>query len=97
MLGSAFSGHAEEGRRHARLDEARADGVHAHGGAGKLVGDGLGKALHGGLRCRIWRGASVGPQASDRRRHDDAAASDRLARRRLQHGRRGVLCREEGP
>lgn len=73
LLGAAGAGGVVHGRRHARLNQAGADGVDADAGAGELVGNGLRERDDGSLGRRVGRRAGVGADAGDRGGADDAA------------------------
>lgn len=87
--------HVERNRRHARLDEAGAHGIHANAATAVLPRRRLRQRDHGRLAGRIVGRTGARTQARDRGRHDDAAARVGLARARLLHGCRGKLARVE--
>lgn len=85
----------ERRRRHAGLDEPRAQRVDAHARARELERRRLRQRDHGRLGRRVRRGAGVGAQARHRGCADDAPRGRGFGRGRLLHGGRGVLGGEE--
>lgn len=82
-------------QRHARLNDARTDGVDTHASTRELVGHGLREADNGGLAGRIVGRARVGADAGHGGGANDAAAGEFLFGTRRLHGDGGVLGAEE--
>lgn len=94
-VGAAGASGVVRGRRHARLDEAGADGVAADAGAGQLVTGRLHERDDGRLAGRVVGAAGVGAQAGDGGGHDDAAGRVRFGGGGVLHGFGGVFGGEE--
>lgn len=81
--------------RHARFDEAGADGVDAHARPRELERYRLRKGHYRGLGGGVGSGTGVGADAGDGSRANDAASRPGLLGRCLLHGRCGVLRSQE--
>jgi hypothetical protein len=90
VFATAGTGLFEDRTGHPRFNEARANGVDAHSGAGQLIGCRLHQTDDAGLAGAVGHAPGAGAQARDRRRADDGAAPAR------RHRESCVLGREEG-
>src|ERR1700710_881462 len=71
VLRAAFLGAVEHWLGHAGLDQAGADRVDAHAGAGQRIGGGLNETDDAGLAGAVGMSAGAGLEARDRRGADD--------------------------
>lgn len=94
-LGATLPRTVKDGLRHARLDEAGADGVDADTRAGQLVRDSLGNGYDRSLGGGVIGRTGVGADTSNGSSEDDGTAGIRLGLGGYFHRWRSVLCGEE--